>query len=131
MKTVKNLIARASLTHTLKTVPANPNYPDADEYMEHYKVTLYRAGKQMTVYYSQNVYTPKPTIDQIMEALALDASFNEAAESFEQTSAREHEELFYDLWCIPVCDQMAKTAQRLKQFLGDSYYYELISIYES
>ena len=130
MKTIKNLIDRANLTHSLKTVPANPNYPDADEYLEHYKVTLYRAGKQMTVYYSQNVYTPKPTIDIVFEALALDASFNETAEAFEQASTMPHEELFYDLWCIPVCDQMAKTAQKLKQFLGDGYYYELISIFE-
>jgi len=67
-----------SFTYKCERVSANPNI-DVDDFTSdatHWKVTLKRNGKRMTVYYSQgSAYTAPPTLENVLCTMAMDVDW--------------------------------------------------------
>lgn len=104
---------------------ANPHMADAKN-MNHFKVTLRRPGKQMTLYFSQGYgISGEPTAADVLNCLASDSSIVENARSFEdwasdlgyEPDSRKAEKIF------KTCE---KQAERFKKFLGDELYKTLL-----
>ena len=100
---------------------SNPHMADSQN-MDHFKVTLRYAGRQMTLYFSQGYgISGEPTAADVLNCLASDSSSVENARSFEDwasdlgydTDSRKAEKIF------KVCE---KQAERLKKFLGEDLY---------
>mgnify|MGYP001769558210 CR=1 FL=1 len=105
----------------------NPDWKDAN----HYKVTLKCNGKQLTTYFSQGYgITGEPKPEDVLNALASDSSGVENARSFEDwaseygydTDSRKAEKIYN------VC---VKQSEKLKSFLGDDKYQDLLYNTES
>jgi hypothetical protein len=109
---------------------ANPSMPD-DEWQRsarHYKVTLRRAGKKMTVFFSKGSGHEgrAPAVGEVLESLALDAASIDSTSGFEDW-ARE-----FGFEVDDPSDPAYKRAKRsyaatqrekakLETFLGDLY----------
>lgn len=97
----------------------------------HYKVTLKYNVYQLTTYFSQGYGIDRdPNTEDVLNALASDSSMVENAGSFEgwanelgyDTDSRKAEKIY------KVC---IKQAEKLKSFLGDDKYQELLYNTES
>jgi hypothetical protein len=110
---------------TAEWADQNKNAPDWKD-ANHFKVRLTHKGKQLTTYFSQGYgISGEPTAESVIDCLASDSAGIENARNFEEwadeygynTDSRSAESLFR------VCE---KQADKLKNFLGDSLYKELL-----
>jgi len=106
---------------------SNPHMTDSQN-MNHFKVTLRGAGRQMTLYFSQGYgISGEPTAADVLNCLASDSSSieNNLLTGFEgwasdlgyDPDSRKAEKIF------KVCE---KQAERLKKFLGEELYKTLL-----
>ena len=104
----------------------NPNMDDGAE-MDHWRVTLRRPGKRLTIYFSmgRGHDGKRPTAADVLDCMASDSSTIENAQSFEDWAS----ELGYDTdsrkahRTYGVCKRQS---ERLKKFLGDEAYETLL-----
>jgi hypothetical protein len=120
-------LARLGIKMSCQYADRNPNMPDAHD-MNHYKCTFSRGRSRMTVYFSMGyAHTSEPTINQVFDTLVQDAATVENCGDF----AGFCSELGYDedsraaerTW-----KALEHAAKRLRTFLGEDLYTELVSV---
>jgi hypothetical protein len=130
MKTMKEFVEKNNVKIAVEYADENKNAPDWKN-ANHYKVTLRSNGKQLTTYFSQGYgITGEPKPEDVLSSLSLDSSGVENSRSFEDwaaeygydTDSRKAERIY------KVCE---KQANKLKTFLGDDLYQELLYHTES
>ena len=103
----------------------NPNMPDWKD-ANHFKCTLKMGKKQMTLYFSQGYgINGEPEAASVLDCLASDANCIDNAQTFVawaselgyDPDSRKAEKIF------KVCE---KQAEKLKNFLGDDLYEDLL-----
>ena len=118
---VKQFCTKHKIKARAEWADSNPHMADSQN-MNHFKVTLRHAGRQMTLYFSQGyAISGEPTAADVLNCLASDSSSVENARSFEDWAAdlgydpdsRKAEKIF------KICE---KQAERLKKFLGEDLY---------
>ena len=131
MEAIERFIRDNRIRHGVQLVDNNPNMSDMPEGSRHFKVTLRRTGRQMTVFFSQGPAIEKePTAADVLDCLASDSQGIEnlavdqeghfetwASEYGYDTDSRKAERTF------KVC---ARQATRLYNFLGNEQYDRLI-----
>lgn len=124
-KTMKAFVRENRIRISSKMVDENKSAPDWKD-ANHFKVILRRSGKRMTLYFSQGYgISGEPTAEGVLDCIASDSAGVENARSFEDwcgdygydTDSRKAERIF------KVCEAQA---QKLKNFLGDDLYKELL-----
>ena len=104
---------------------SNPNMADSQN-MNHFKVTLRHAGRQMTLYFSQGYgISGEPTAADVLNCLASDSSSVENSREFEEWAS----DLGYDpdsRKAEKIYKTIIKQAERLKKFLGNDLYKTLL-----
>lgn len=102
--------------------PYNPDWKDAS----HYKCVLNAGRKQMTTYFSMGLaHTKEPEVQDVLDCLASDSASVENKDNFESWAS----EFGYDIdsrkaeRIYIACERQAR---KLKQFLGEDKYYELL-----
>jgi hypothetical protein len=92
----------------------------------HHKVTLKRGPKRFSTYYSMGSRLPEPPdVMEVLDSLASDASTYENCRGFEDwageygydTDSRKAEKIY---------NQIGEVARKLKSFLGEAPYKELL-----
>ena len=130
MKTIPQFVKENKIRINVEYADTNKNAPDWKN-ANHYKVTLKKGNKQLSTYFSQGYgITEEPTAEDVLNCLGSDSSGIENARSFEDWASeygynidsRKAEKLFH------ICE---KQADRLKNFLGDTLYNELLFNTES
>jgi hypothetical protein len=125
MATMKVFVNKNKIKAVAEWADANPNMPDSEN-MNHFRVTLRHAGRQMTLPFSQGYgISGEPTAADVINCLASDSASIESARSFEEWApelgydpdSRKAEKIF------KICKIQAA---KLKKFLGDELYEELI-----
>jgi hypothetical protein len=125
MLTMNQFVNKNRIKARADWADSNPNMADAQN-MNHFKVTLKAAGRQMTLYFSQGYgISGEPTAARVLDCLASDSSSVENARSFEDWASdleydpdsRRAEKIF------KTCE---KQAERLKKFLGEELYKTLL-----
>lgn len=131
--TIAQFVKDNRISMTAEWADRNPHMDDSAN-MDHWKVTLRRgeSGKSkkryaMTTYFSQGYghNGKEPKVTSVLDCLASDSSSIENARSFEDwandfgydTDSRKAEKTF------KTCEHQAK---RLKNFLGDDLYEQLL-----
>ena len=121
MGTMKQFVNRNKIKATSEWADANPNMADAQN-MNHFKVTLRREGKQMTLYFSQGYgISGEPDAASVLNCLASDSSSVENSREFEEWAS----DLGYDpdsRKAEKIYNTCIKQAERLKKFLGNDLY---------
>jgi hypothetical protein len=125
MQPLSRFVAKHGVTIRSEWADANPNM-DSDQQMNHYKVTLRAKGRQLTTYFSMGLgLSGEPKVGNVLDCLASDSASIENARSFEDwagdlgydTDSRKAEKTF------KACERQAA---KLKQFLGEDAYNELL-----
>jgi hypothetical protein len=121
----KQFATKNGITIKSEFVDANLNAPDWKD-ANHFRVTLKMKGKQLTTYFSQGYgISGEPQAADVLDCLASDAAGFENARSFEEwaseygydTDSRKAEKTY---------KVIEKQADKLKNFLGDDLYKELL-----
>lgn len=122
-------------------IPMNPNYEDdepditgrrwADQAF-HYRVSLKRGPKSLVTYFSKGAGLPEPPdLPEVLDTLAMDAAgyennpdleswvreYGHASDSGEEGSSKRDRQVFKII---------EKAAEKLKKFLGEEAYEELL-----
>ena len=125
MKEMNDFIKDNGITMSSEWTERNPNMADWND-ANHYKCTLKRERKQMTLYYSQGYgIKGEPEAAGVLDCLASDASSIDNAGSFEDW-ANDHgsdEDSRKAEKTYTVCIRQAAS---LKKLLGDELYEELL-----
>lgn len=125
MRSMKSFVNGYKIRIENEMVGENPHMVDKNWKAYHYKSTLKFRGRQMTVFFSMGMaHNNEPTQEDVLSCLASDSSSVDN-NSFEEwcrdlgydTDSRKAEKTYN------IC---VKQAKRLKQFLGDSLYEELL-----
>jgi hypothetical protein len=125
MQSLKQFITKNRIRIESVMVDSNPNMDDSQQ-MDHYKVTLRRPGKQMTLYFSHGqAVCHDPEVEDVLDCLASDSSSVENAKGFEDwarefgydTDSRKAEKTY---------DACQDQAVKLCKFLGRELYEELL-----
>ena len=125
MGTMKQFANRNKIRATVEWADSNPHMPDSKN-MNHFKVILRHAGRQMTLLFSQGYgISGEPTAADVLNCLASDSSSVENARSFEDwaadlgydTDSRKAEKIF------KACEIQAT---KIKKFLGEDLYKKLL-----
>jgi hypothetical protein len=125
MATMKQFVNKNRIKAMSEWADENPNMADSKN-MNHFKVTLRRAGKQITLYFSQGYgISGEPTAAGVLNCLASDSSSVENTRSFEDWASdlgydpdsRKAEKIF------KTCEVQAA---KLKKFLGEDLYKTLL-----
>jgi hypothetical protein len=125
-----NAFERFAKNHNIRMsctmVDGNPNM-DSDTRMDHYKCTIKRPGKQITLYYSMGIaLCREPGLADVLETLAMDASGIEHGPDFEEWA----QEYGYDAdsrSAERIYRAVERQYQQVKRFLGDTLMIELIT----
>lgn len=84
MTTIPQFCRKHSISAQVRDVDSNPQMSDMMPGSRHFRVTLRRSGKQMTVPFSQGpAIEQEPTAEDVLSCLAMDAAGYENARSFE------------------------------------------------
>ncbi|KKM78017.1 hypothetical protein LCGC14_1364080 [marine sediment metagenome] len=84
MKTMSQFCRSHRITARSELVDSNPNMDDMPEGSRHWKVTLWRDRKQMTVLFSAgSAIESEPNAEDVLSCAAMDAVGYENAEGFE------------------------------------------------
>jgi len=125
MGTIKRFVHKHGIKINCDYSSGNPNMPDWRD-ANHYKVRLIRGKKQLTTYFSQGYGIPgEPDAEGVLNCLFSDSISVENCASFEDwcsdlgydSDSRKAERIF------KVCE---KQAEKLKGFLGEDLYHELL-----
>lgn len=127
MGTMKQFISRNKIKATSEWADENPHMADSKN-MNHFKVTLRRQGKQMTLYFSQGYgINGEPDAASVINCLASDAA------SVENNNLTGFEGWASDLGYDPDSRKAEKIfkvckvqAAKLKKFLGEELYKTLL-----
>jgi hypothetical protein len=124
-ETIKEFVDQHLITMATEYAGSNPNMQHDDKWQaNHYKVTLRMDGRRLTTYFSMGLaHVKKPTADDVLSCLAMDAAGTENARSFEEwageygydTDSRKAERMFR------TCQQQSR---KLKKFIGDPGLYQ-------
>lgn len=129
MKPLEQFIREQRITAKARWADSNPHMSDQKwaQTANHWKVVLRRQGKRLTIPFSQgSAITHEPTAEDVLDCLASDsAGIENARGDFEEwareygygTDSRTAEREF------KLCE---KQAEKLKAFLGDGAYEELL-----
>lgn len=119
---LQDFIASQGITADAAYADRNPNMIDDGARMDHWRVTLRKPGRKMTVYFSMGagLNGKAPVVGDVLDCLASDAAGVENAQSFEDwcgdygynTDSRKALKTFN------VCKRQA---ERLRNFIGDGY----------
>jgi hypothetical protein len=125
-KTLAAFIATNKIKARAAWTDRNPHMEGSDR-MDNWKVQLRMGAKRLSVYFSMGMGHggAEPGADDVLNCLASDAAGIENASSFEDwcdeygydTDSRKH------LRTFKVCERQA---EKLKAFLGDDLYRELL-----
>ena len=128
MATIYDRITEHAISATAEPADRNPNMEEDGKYpMDHWRVTLRRAGRKMTVYFSMgqahNGKAPKAA--EVLNCLALDSAGIENAGDFDgwcrgygyDTDSRKAHRTY------AACQRQA---QRLRQFIGSDEAYQAL-----
>ena len=126
MKNVQQFIATNKITLTADWADSNPHMIDSQN-MDHWKVTLRRGRKRLTVYFSMGyAHNGKPPqADDVLDCLASDSAGHDNARDFENWAA----EYGYDTdsrKAEKIYRVVERQAAKLNVFLGDDLYNELL-----
>ncbi len=126
MKNTKEFTAKNKITSTAEWADSNPHMPDSQN-MDHWKVTLRRDRKRLTVYfYMGYAHSGKqPQADDVLDCLASDSAGLENARDFEDWAA----EYGYDAdsrKAEKIYRVVERQTAKLKGFLGEDLYNELL-----
>jgi len=130
MNSMKVFVEKNRIGISVNYADENKNNPDWKN-ANHYKVTLRHKGKRLTSYFSQGYgITGEPKTEDVLNDLASDSSGIENARSFEDwaadygydTDSRKAEKIY---------NACMKQSEKLKSFLGDNLYQELLYNTES
>lgn len=127
-QSLKHFIKKNKITCDSELVANNPNMDHGDPAASHYRVVLKRGRKRMTLYFSKGSlhYGKYPETGEVLDCLASDsAGIENARGDFEEwaseygydTDSRSAEKIF------KIC---GRQAEKLKNFLGDEAYEELL-----
>lgn len=125
---IQELLAANRITASVAARDANPNM-SRDNWSNganHWLVTLRHNGHRMSVPFSTGAALNEPTAADVLECLASDANSVEYVTSFEEWA----DELGFDpdsREAFRAFETTRKQSRRLKQFLGDDLYDELLS----
>jgi len=125
--TLKSFISRNRIKAESVMVDSNPHMTGYGlQNMNHYKVTLRRKGRQLTVFFSMGpALCREPSAEDVLDCLASESSYVENAQGFEDwaselgydTDSRKAERT-YNICCTQ--------AGKLKRFLGEDLYKQLL-----
>lgn len=126
MKTIAERIQEGNIKMSCIHWYENPNMPDSDD-MDHWKCTLRRPRKQMTVYFSMGYghRGKAPELADVLDCLSSDAAGYENAPDFEDWA----QEYGYDedsRKAEKIYKTIEKQARQLKVFLGEELYTALL-----
>ena len=124
---VKQFVNKNRIRARADWADSNPNMADSQN-MNHFKVTLRHAGRQMTLHFSQGYgISGEPKAADVLNCLAADSGSveNNLLTGFEgwasdlgyDPDSRKAEKIF------KTCE---KQAEKLKKFLGDDLYKTLL-----
>ena len=122
---MKRFVEKNRIRIVVDYADENKNAPDWKD-ANHYKVTLRKGNRQLTTYFSQGyAINHEPTAEDVLDCLASDSSSVDNARSFEDwagdygydTDSRKAEKIY---------NACRKQADKLKTFLGDTNYEELL-----
>ena len=127
MGTMKQFANKYRIKARAEWADSNPHMADSQN-MNHFKVTLRAAGRQMTLYFSQGYgISGEPTAADVLNCLASDAA------SVENNNLTGFEGWASDLGYDPdsrkaekIFKTIEKQAERLKKFLGEELYKTLL-----
>jgi hypothetical protein len=113
------------ITSTAASVDANPNMESAGADMDHWRVVLRRGKARMTVYFSKGRghNGAEPSAQEVINCIAQDAS------ALDQDFADWAGDLGYDIDSRKVHRTYTicrRQAERLRKFLGEEHYTELM-----
>ena len=126
MQSLADFITRAPIRFTVRPADRNPNMGSRDAGASHWRCTLTLNGKRMTVPFSQgSAHTFPPTLADVLNCLALDASGFENAGDFASwcgeygydTDSRKAEKIY---------KTVGRQAASLKSLLGPEFYNDLL-----
>ena len=124
MKTLYDFVKEHKITISSERIDQNPYNPEWQA--NHYKCILKRAKKRMTVYFSKGYgLKGKPTAEEVLNCLAMDAACIENSENFEDWATQ----LGYDIdsrQAEKMYNVCLKETIRLKKFLMQDAYNELL-----
>lgn len=84
MQTLQAFLTRSDIRFTVKPTERNPHRDSWDAGARHWRCTLTRNGKRMSVAFSQgSAHTEPPTLADVLNCLALDCSGYENNLAFE------------------------------------------------
>lgn len=124
--TVAQFITDQKIGSSASYADSNPNMPDSDTMRYHWRVTLRRGGRKMSVPFSQGAaHTVPPTTADVLDCLAVDASGFENARGFidwcseygYDTDSRKAEQIY---------KTVGRQVASLKRFLGPVLYEVLL-----
>lgn len=123
---ITQFIVINGITTQVARADQNPNMDDSAD-MDHWRVTLQRPGKRMTVYFSKGRgHNGKPPqADEVLDCLASDAASVENAQDFADwcgdygydTDSRKAHRTY------TICKRQA---ERLRKFVGATNFKELL-----
>lgn len=125
MATMKQFVNKNKIKAEAECADSNPHMADSKN-MNHFKVILRHNRRQMTIPFSQGYgISGEPTAADVLNCLASDSASVENARSFEDWASdlgydpdsRKAEKIF------KACETQA---EKLKKFLGDDLYQELL-----
>lgn len=126
MKTLSTLIAENRVTMTATPADANPNMTDMPAGSSHYRCRIRHDGRSMTVLFSMGpAHTKPPTLPDVLDCLASDASGLENANGFEDWAS----EYGYDIdsrKAERIYHVVERQAEKLNRLLGDDLYQALL-----
>jgi hypothetical protein len=124
-KTLDQFIGENRITIKNEWTDKNPSFDDSP--MDHWRSTLRMGGRRLTIIFSMGHGHggKEPNANDILQCLALDAAGFENARDFEDwcneygydDDSRKAERIY---------EQVRKQARKLKTFLGDEKYEELL-----
>ena len=118
---MKEFVKRHGITMTTESWHENPNF-DGSEQMHHYRCELTKDGSRMKLFYSMGLgLKGRPTVEDVLECLALDAVSYDNTADFEDWA----NELGYSDDSIKACrtyKAVKRQTEALKKFLGEAYY---------
>jgi len=125
--TLKSFISRNRIKAESVMVDSNPHMTGyGSQNMNHYKVTLRRKGRQLTIFFSMgSALCREPSAEDVLDCMASESSSIENAQGFEDWAS----ELGYDTdsrQAERIYNTCRTQAGKLKRFLGEDLYKQLL-----
>jgi hypothetical protein len=126
--TIKEFVKKNKIRINVEWAERNPNMIDDawSRTANHYKTTLKKDKKQLTVYFSmRSALTDEPTAEDVLDSLAMDGSVYLNNDSFEDFCG----EFGYDensRKAKKIYNTILKQAEKTEKFLGTELFNQLV-----